>query len=123
VHEQGGVDVKVGGEDVEAEGGEFKVTFDDGTEAILNQEQMQRYENGEDIESILAEMPTTDEAKMEAQQGDQMGDDGQIPEEGEMPAEDAILARGGVVNPSMPDNDGYDGVFERDERIKKNRII
>ena len=38
-HEEGGEDVEVGGEKVEAEGGEFKVIFDDGTEAVLTAEQ------------------------------------------------------------------------------------
>jgi hypothetical protein len=96
-HEQGGVDVKVGGEDVEAEGGEFKVIFDDGSEAILNQEQMQRYEQGEDIEVILEEVPTMDEAKREAETNDLMSDDGQVPEQGEMPGEGVVLAQKGVI--------------------------
>lgn len=97
-HEQGGEDVEVGGEQVEAEGGEFKVIFDDGTEAILTAEQMEMLKQGEDIESIVQELPTVEEAKKDVQTNDLMQGGSQVPEQGESASEGAVMARRGVID-------------------------
>lgn len=61
-HEQGGVDLKVGGVGVEAEGGEYKILFDDDTEAVFNQGQMNMLQQGVDPNEIIDTMPKIDEA-------------------------------------------------------------
>jgi len=49
--------MKVNGKDIEAEGGEYELTFKDGSKAILNQEQMKAYQAGVPIEKILQTLP------------------------------------------------------------------
>ena len=56
-HTAGGKDIVLNGKEIEAEGGEYRISLSDGSKAVLNQEQMAMLKQGVSIEQILNTMP------------------------------------------------------------------
>lgn len=56
-HEGGGVDIRLNGKPIEAEGGEFKLSFTDGSKAVFNKEQYDQFQSGVPVKDILKTIP------------------------------------------------------------------
>lgn len=57
-HEKGGVDMTINNKAVEAEGDEYLLSFDDGSKAVFNKDQMKRLKGGVPLQEILMELQT-----------------------------------------------------------------